>query len=295
MLNFKKVTLEDKPFAEKCMRAANMRGCEYTFANLCNWAEIYGIEIARFNDFLLMKNADNEYVFPVGGGDTEEALRLIESDAAERGNNFVIYGIAKENKDTVERVFPDRFDFTCDEGGADYIYSRESLATLAGKKLHAKRNHVNKFIASYPDWKYERLTAENLHEAREMTEEWCRTQGCESDGLKKESCAVKNAFENFFELGLIGALLRAEDRVVAYTMGSEITDDTFDVHIEKAFSDVEGAYTMINQQFVKNELSKYEYVNREEDMGEEGLRKAKRSYRPVMMFERYTATEKNDR
>lgn len=295
MINFKKVTLEDKPFAEKCMRAANKRGCEYTFANLFNWAEIYGIEIAAYNDFLLMKNADGQYMFPIGSGDIEEALKALEKDSAERGVKLSIYGIAKEDIDVVERVFPNRFDFVTDDGAADYIYSRESLETLAGKKLHAKRNHVNKFIASYPDWKYERLDAENLHEAREMTEEWCRTLGCESDGLKKESCAVKSAFAHFFELGLIGAMLKVGDRVVACTIGSEITDDSFDVHIEKAFSDVEGAYTMINQQFVKNELSKYEYVNREEDMGEEGLRKAKRSYRPVMMFERYTAVEKNDR
>ena len=292
MINFEKVTLEDKQFAEKCMRAANQRGCEYTFANLFNWAEVYGIKIARHGDFLLMKNADGEYMFPVGSGNIDEALLTLEKDAEENGKNFVIYGIPKDKIEVVERVFPDRFDFESDEGHADYIYSRESLATLAGKKLHAKRNHVNKFIANNPDWKYERLNEENLHEAREMAQEWCRQLGCESEGLKKESCAVKSAFDHFFELGLIGALLRVGDRVVACTIGSEITDDSFDVHIEKAFPDVDGAYPMINQQFVKNELSKYEYVNREEDMGEPGLRKAKLSYRPAMMFERFAAVEK---
>lgn len=103
---------------------------------------------------------------------------------------------------------------------------------------------------------------------------------------------VKSAFEHYFEQQLVGGLLRAGGRVVAFTFGSPSTDDTFVVHVEKAFSEIQGAYPMINQQFVRNELSQYTYVNREDDLGEEGLRRAKESYRPAMMYERYAASEK---
>lgn len=292
MLNFRNVTLEDKDFVSHCMKNANLRGSDYTFANLFDWAGVYDLKIAEINDFLLIKNGNNEYMCPIGGGDMTPALQAISDDAKENGRPFWLYGVHKENIAQVEAAFPGRFDFVPVRDNFDYIYTRESLATLAGKKLHSKRNHVNKFMALYPDWRYERLDAGNLQEAREMNAEWCKQLGCESQGLKREACAVKSAFDNFFELGLRGGLLRVGDRVVAYTMGSEATEDTFVVHIEKAFPDVEGAYTMINQQFVKNELEKYEYVNREDDVGEPGLRKAKESYQPAMMFERYNAVEK---
>jgi hypothetical protein len=131
-------------------------------------------------------------------------------------------------------------------------------------------------VKNNPDWVYEKITRENIGEAWKMNMEWCRRNGCEdTSSLQREACAVRSAFEHYFELELTGGLLRTQGKIVAFTFGSPVTKDTFDVHVEKAFADVQGAYPMINQQFVLNELGDFEYVNREEDLGDEGLRRAK--------------------
>lgn len=294
MLKFKNVTLEDKDWATRCMRQMNSRGSDYTFSNLFNWAEVHSFKIAQMDNMLLIRSGAESfnYMYPVGKGDAIAAIKAMEQDAREHGMRFVMYGIPKEGVDVVEAALPDKMEIKPVRDNFDYIYSRESLATLSGKKLHSKKNHANRFLKSHDDWKYEPINEQNVDEAWKMSVLWCKQVGCESHGLHRETCAVKSAMDHFFELGLKGALLRVDGRVVAYTVGSEVTDDTFVVHIEKAFPDVDGAYTMINQQFVKNELSKYEYVNREDDIGDEGLRKAKESYRPVMMHERFIAVEK---
>ena len=125
-----------------------------------------------------------------------------------------------------------------------------------------------------------------------MNLQWCAAQECVSHSLRNEGCAVESAFKNFFELGLRGAVLKAGGRIVAYTIGSAVTDDTFVVHIEKAFADVQGAYPMINREFVRSLPENYIYINREDDMGIEGLRKSKLSYYPDILLEVYTAIEK---
>ena len=126
-----------------------------------------------------------------------------------------------------------------------------------------------------------------------MNLKWCALYGCSDDeGLKKERCAVENAFAHFEAEGLLGGLLREETGgpVIAYTMGRPLNSDTFIVHIEKAFHDIQGAYPLINQQFVEHNCQGFTYVNREDDTGAEGLRKAKLSYRPAILLDKYYAT-----
>ena len=296
MLDFKEITLADKDWTTELMRYANLRGSEYTFANLFNWRSTYTVRIARFEDFLLVRSgtARFHYLYPAGRGDLAAALKAMEADAEANGVAFEMYGIPEEGREKVEEIFPGRFIFKPVRDNFDYIYSRESLATLAGKKLHGKRNHINKFMASNPDWRYEPITQENIADARAMNSAWCKINNCfeKHSTLQREACAVKSAFDHYFDLDLIGGLLRVADKTVAFTIGSPVTDDTFVVHIEKAFADIQGAYPMINQQFVQNALEGYTYINREDDMGDEGLRKAKESYRPAMLYERYATAEK---
>jgi len=297
MLSFKKVALEDKDWVEKCMKAAGFRGSEFTFSNLFNWRDGYELTIAGFEGFLLIKSGsgdDASYMYPIGEGDMAAAVQAIRDDAAQNGIVFSMYGIPEERIEEVQCLLGDEYDIEPVRDNFDYIYTRESLATLSGKKLHGKRNHINKFLSLYPDWSVEAINADNIGEAWKMNLEWCSRQECVSHSLKKESCAVENAFANFFELGLTGAMLKVNGNVVAYTMGNEVTDDTFVVHIEKAFTDTEGAYTMINREFVKMLPEKYLYINREDDVGDPGLRKAKESYRPAMMYERYNAVLKDE-
>ena len=168
---------------------------------------------------------------------------------------------------------------------------------MSGKKYHGKKNHVNRFFKTYPDWSYEPVTADNVEECFQMALLWRRENGCEEDEEKNaEMCVALNSLRLFEELKLTGGLLRVRGEVVAFTIGEPACDDTFVVHIEKARADVEGAYTVINQQFVSHEVAgKYKYVNREDDVGTEGLRKAKLSYHPEFLVEKGYVTEEEKR
>ena len=170
---------------------------------------------------------------------------------------------------------------------ADYVYETEKLSRLSGKKYHSKKNHVNKFKATYPDWSYEPITKDNVEECFQMALRWRELNGCEEDEEKHaEICVALNFLRLFEELEMRGGALRVNGEVAAFTIGEQVGTDTLVVHIEKAFADVQGAYAMINQQFAEHEGTGFPYLNREEDMGEEGLRQAKMSYKPVFLIEK---------
>lgn len=176
---------------------------------------------------------------------------------------------------------------------SDYVYESEKLISLSGKKLHGKRNHINNFIKAYPDYQYERINGENREECIELAQNWRKENGCDSDPEKNEEfCVTLRALKELEDLNLTGGLIRADGRVVAFSIGEKLCNDTFVVHIEKAYADIQGAYPIINQQFVLHEAADYRYINREEDTGAEGLRKAKLSYYPVFLQEKGVVTTK---
>jgi len=209
------------------------------------------------------------------------------------GQPFHMHLVTREKFKLLESLFPGKYEIEYDRDVADYVYETEKMISLAGKKLHGKRNHINKFKENNPDWSYESLTAENLNECLDMAEEWKNRNLCSEKGEKHvEFCVTKRALKQFQELGLKGGILRDGNRIVAFTLGEELNREMFVVHIEKAFADVQGAYPMINQQFLIHEASNYLYVNREEDTGAEGLRKAKLSYYPAFLQEKGNVTVK---
>lgn len=289
---FKEVTIEDREWMEKKFRECEMRGCEYSFANTFIWRKVYKIQAARAGECLLIRNGRSEtpiYTFPIGKEGQRQVIEELINQSKKEKKLLKIRGILQEEKNKMEEWFPEQFQFTALREEADYIYLAERLITLAGKKLHGKRNHIARFKDA-GDWVYEKLTKENMADCLEMNEKWCRTQQCElHESLKQEQCAVKQAFQYFEDLNLTGGLLRKAGEAVAYSIGEPLTKDTYVVHIEKAFSSIQGAYPMINQQFVTANCKDYEYVNREEDLGEEGLRKAKSSYYPDILLEKYIA------
>ena len=211
-------------------------------------------------------------------------------------------GVEEAPKAELESLFPGRFSFSADRDSFDYIYTREKLAGLSGKKLHQKRNFINRFLAECSDWSYEPISARNIGECLEMNDEWCRLNHCPADDVEpeerpeerepdndlgQERCAVHNALEHFFELNMFGGLLRANGRVVAFTAGELYRGDCVMVNIEKAFLEPEGCYAMINNQFARSLPESVLYLNREDDAGDEGLRRAKLSYNPDIMVEKY--------
>lgn len=295
MLCYQPVALSDREWVEPLFLESGFLGSEYTFANLYNWSKTYTFALARYEDFVVVRNGNEEdcsYLYPAGRGDLRAVIEAMWEDAAAHGVKFRIIGITEDKQTALENLFPGRFRFTPVRDNADYLYRVEKLTALAGKKLHGKRNHINRFLENNPDWRYEPITRENIAAVAGMSAEWCRINNCSEDGsLKREACAVKSGLSHYFELGLTGGVLWAGGRVVGFTYGSAVSGRVFDVQVEKAFYDVQGAYPMINQQFVKNELQSFEYVNREDDLGDEGLRKAKLSYYPDLLLEKSIAEE----
>ena len=234
------------------------------------------------------------YPYPIGGGNEEElkaALDAIIEDSQTRGIPCRITGLTPDAIETVSRLYPDRFRFHCDRGSYDYVYDIHALAELKGKAYHGKRNHLNRFWEAHPCAVAEPLTEENLPAAQEMAEEWYRLrmeEDPEGDYLM-EHAALTKAFRHFRELSMEGLILRDGETILALTLGSRLSRDTFDVQFEKARSDVQGAYPAINQAFARYLREKFPellYLDREEDMGLEGLRRAKLSYHPHHMIEK---------
>ena len=297
-LNFKRAELEDRELISHYFKHHTSRSCERTFVNVYLWSRHYKVQFAIVENALVFKSEDDgrlSFAFPAGEPENiKKALAVLKQYSEERGYPFSLYNVTPDNFERLEEWYPGRFQIEYSEADADYVYESEKLATLSGKKLHGKRNHINKFKAVYDGrWSYESITRENVEECFQMALKWRNQNGCEDDIEKNaEMCVTLNSLRLFEELELVGVLIRVDGEIVAFSIGEPICSDTFVVHIEKAYADVPGAYTMINQQFVEHECMAYKYVNREEDTGEEGLRKAKRSYRPVFMVEKGFVTER---
>ena len=287
---FKKTELEDREIITSYFGKAPSRSCERTFANVYLWSRHYPVTWAIIEDALVFKSQDETHLswaYP------KRALSVMEAYSEEQGYEFSMYSVTPEMFAQLETFFPGKFQIEYDRDEADYVYEREKLETLSGKKLHGKRNHINKFKSVHEDWDYETLTEDNVEECFQMALKWRNLNGCEDDEEKNaEMCVSLNSLRLFRELNLVGGVLRVEGEIVAFTMGEKLCEDTFVVHIEKAYADVDGAYPMINQQFVQHECRDYQYVNREEDTGADGLRQAKMSYRPAFLEEKGYVTLK---
>lgn len=292
MLQLREVQIEDKAWFDALVEGCPHNTLEYNFTTTFIWRKIFKLKIAERDDFLVLFSDSEKpsFLYPYGKGDRKPVLDEIMAHCKEVGIVPAFHSVSPIAKEELESLYPGKFTFTESRDGADYIYDRESLATLKGKKLSSKRNHINRFVEAYPDWTYERITKENIDEVYDMNVKWCKLADCKNEpSLQEEACAVKQAFGHFFDLKLDGGLLRAGDKIVAYSMGDRLNEQTYLVHIEKAYADVQGAYPMINKQFVLNNMEGYLYVDREDDAGDEGLRKAKLSYRPAILSEKYYA------
>lgn len=305
MIEFQLPQLSDKPWVDELLRQADYRGCEYNFTNLFCWSAAYDQRIARVDGFLvahLCGSLGCSYAYPAGRGDVSAAIGALEQDADERGVPFRMVCLTPRQVEEMERLFPGRFRFEADRDGFDYLYDIDRLADLGGKKLHAKRNHINRFMENNLTWAYEDITVDTLHECLDMDRQWYRRamvrEGlAEEPDLGDEGRALRLAMEHYEALGLEGGLIRVYGEVVAFTMGDMLSSDTFDVHFEKAYGELQGAYAMINREFARRVRERHpevRYLNREDDMGVEGLRKAKESYYPDRMVEKHFAVKAAD-
>ena len=300
MIEFRMPQLADKAWIDQLLRRSDYRGCEYNFTNLFAWKDAYRHQVARLEDFLVVHLCGGlgcSYLYPAGSGDWKAVISALQADAEERGQPLRLVCLTLEQTQALEALFPGRFRFAPDRDGWDYLYEIDRLADLGGKKLHGKRNHINRFLENNPTWVYEPITPDSLAECLEMDKEWYRRSmiregAAEERDLGDEGRALRLAIEHYHALGLEGGLIRVYGEVVAFTMGDMLSSDTFDVHFEKAYGELQGAYAMINREFarwVRERHPEVRYLNREDDMGVEGLRKAKESYYPDLMVEKYSA------
>ncbi len=292
MIEFKEIELKDKEWVDHLLSLSGYRGAEYCFTNLYIWDGIYKSKIGRYKDFLLLRTGaddDFHFLYPPGRGDKRELIELMISEAELGGYPLSLIGLTRESRDELNRLFPDKFRFTAVRDSFDYIYEVEKMISLSGKKLQPKRNHLNFFLTN-SSWSFDEISKKNIEEVFDFNHEWCVRADCSKyETLSWESCAVEKCLANYDKLNLKGGLLRVDGDIVAYTVGEPLNSDTFIVHIEKAFPDVRGAYPMINREFLKRYASVFKYVNREDDIGDEGLRKAKESYYPIFMLEKFSA------
>ncbi len=296
MIDFRTPEISDRDWIKQKTYEMGCPSCEYTFGNIFSYtakmdikvAEIYGCLVTRciFSDSVM-------YCYPMGNGDRKKAVEALVQDGLTFGKDFVFFGLTREFAEELEGNFPGKFEISFDRDGSDYLYYSEDLINLSGKKYQPKRNHISFFEKNY-QWEYEPITIENIPECIGMNERWIEDSLPEyREDLEYEFEIIKRAFENYEALGLKGGLIRVDGKVIAFTVGEEMNDNTFCVHFEKAFSVYRGAYPIINREFCKRELSSYKYIDREDDVGAENLRKAKLSYHPAIIREEYEAKLKD--
>lgn len=299
MIDFQSTAQIDRSLYEKYLYAESEHGCELSYANLRMWGEQ---KTAIVHDQLIVftkYNGKYMYHFPLGSGDKKTALEAIIEDARERKLPCAIFSLNAEDILFLENVFPGKFEVQYMRDSFDYVYSIEKLSGLKGRKYHRKRNHYNRFCKNFPNFYVTPVSEDNLAEVKDFIAHWYhdRLEESPENDYHNEQLALEKCFQNHKELGIESLVLYHNEEILAFTMGSRLSSNTFDVHFEKARWDVEGAYTAINCEFAKFIQGKYpeiEFLNREEDMGLEGLRKAKESYFPHHMVEKAFAILKEN-
>ena len=305
---FKDIELSDSSWVRELFSVPDFNSEDYNFTYQYLWRNIFKSKIARIGDLALVQynmEGRRSYLMPVGRAEDSQKADLLNSMLGDESllgedGKLVFYGVLPSQLDFLERHFSGRFTAEQLRMGADYIYDAESLRTLRGKKYQAKRNFANGFRRLY-NWKFEPITEENLAECRQMNDEWCRRNGCGENFWKaSEFCAVRISLDNYRTLGLDGGLLRVDGKVVAFTIGERASSDTLLVHIEKALTEYRGAYQAMSQEFlgymdktlrerenIPDGTPAFTLVNREDDSGDENLRKAKLEYHPIEIKEKY--------
>lgn len=287
---FHRVSLDDKPLFVRYIEQSEEQNCDLNFANIFCWSDAYHSEVAEVAGFLVIRfdiDGTKCYMQPVGQGDKRDVVERLRHQASAQQIPLRLYGLSNEWRNFLEENYPSEFAFDTPRALYDYIYRTEDLARLQGRKYQPKRNHINNFIARN-DWHAEPISRHNIDDCMALNKLWL--QGREVGDMERaEQQALQRAFDNIEALGLRGLVLYANGRPAAFSYGTPITHKTFCTHIEKHDSTVDGAATMINRLMAQLLEEEAEFINREDDLGLEGLRFAKMSYHPTILLEKTSA------
>jgi hypothetical protein len=287
--DFKSLDLEDRQHITSVFHAHPPVTSELTFTNLFMWRNHYRFRWSMAGHVLLVVAeppvAKPFALPPVGGDDLTKAFGLLVEHLGRLTALPEIHRVPEE----LARRYAEPLGLDAEENRAqsDYVYRSESLITLSGRKYHRKRNHISQFRSAYA-YRYEALTPALIEACLELQEEWCRLRECiDNQALLSEERAIHEALRHYPELGCSGAAIVVAGRVVAFSLGEPLNPQTAVIHVEKANPEFPGSYAVMNQEFCRHAWSAYTYVNREQDLGEAGLRQAKRSYYPDHLVAKY--------
>ena len=296
IINFQELKQKDKAVFDSFFKADYYENSHFTFTNLFMWRKPYHMEWCVEDGILFLKSkweTDEFILQPFGPqGKMQLAIKKLVDYFSAIGKPLIFYGLEKRMADELEK-FPDaKFNIIEDRDNFDYVYSSEDLIYLRGRKFHSKKNHLNNFRKNYPNAQYIPITDEVITLCKLTVNGWYKTRSQDMPDdpfIAAERDAIIEVLNNFADLALKGGAVINDGRIIAFTFGEQLNTDTAVIHVEKADPDINGAYTFINQAFVLNEWQNMKFINREEDMGIDGLRKAKESYRPVKMIKKYNA------
>ncbi len=292
MLDFKEVGLGDKEIIDCYLKEDFFQISDISFANLYIWRWARKIAYTIIEECLIIQTTyENQkpfYFFPIGRGDKKRAIEiLLQSQEAP----LEFHSLQKQSVAFLQKYFDGMFDFSLNLDRSDYVYDVQELIALSGRKYHKKKNHLNKFLQTYPHFVFEHIDKTNKDEILYVWKQWFEAQNNPSQGLIDENKGIVDVLQNWEALGLMGGLVRVDQKIIAFSFGEIINEEMVVMHIEKADSHFAGAYQIINQQMLQHIFFHMKYVNREEDLGIEGLRKAKMSYNPVFLVEKYQAVQ----
>ena len=297
MIEFKEISLENKNEIEELIRENKGNDSEFTFTNLFIWRKSYHTVYTVISDIPCfvyrhegVSCAAAIPVKPNGNKELEEkcvnAASALKKYFSEKKETCNLYIFEEEIAKKISENVPDVSLYKEDRDSFDYVYLVKDLTDLAGKKFHGKKNHVNKFKRLY-NWRYMPLNAEMADSCLDVFCRWCKLKGEEKKGCCEEYDSVNELVSNWDKLDVKGGCLFVDETMVAFSIGEQLNPEMAVIHFEYADNEYEGVFPMMNQQFLINCWQDYKYVNREEDMGIEGIRKAKESYRPIFLVPKY--------
>lgn len=292
-LMFNLLTIEDKPVFDRYLKNYRFKTSEYSFTNLIIWRKGCDISYTIYNGTLIIKKRDfkGNYHFMQPIGYTREDLRCIieklKEYKIENKMSYLFKDVENSFLDELKEIYGDDIKIEQDIDNFDYIYASEKLISLSGKKLHSKKNHYNYFIKTY-NYSIRDFSEPGVKDdCIEASEAWHEEKNNGDEYLVYELEGIREIIINSDKLNLKGMAVYVDDSIAAFTIGECINKDMAIVHVEKGHSDIRGIYTFTNKVFIENYLSSVKYINREQDLGIEGLRKAKKSYNPLKLEEKY--------
>ena len=300
---FKEITIEDREILNPYFDLVDYEACEYNFNTLYMWQHAYKTAYHIGDNFAVLVGEYEGEVFSIlplaKKEDLPKVIDFVLDYFKEIEEKLYFRGITEEVVDYLKEQYGDRFEYAAERDIFDYVYDGEILRTLKGRKNSKKRNHINYFLSEYEGrFEYRLLGKADFDDCRQLLDDWTVNKEENNnieEGVDDERLGIEKLFAHYDQVcdRLKIAGIYIDGKLEAFTMGELLNNNMALIHIEKANPEIRGLYPYINQQFLVHEFPDVEFVNREEDMGIEGLRKAKLSYHPCKFVEKYTVREAN--